>query len=72
MNLAVKQESFRIETMMSGLRQECFNLCCKNLSSGELTMDEVNCIDRCAWRYLHTNKIIRTAMERGAKEKKMI
>ncbi|KAG5479561.1 hypothetical protein CUR178_03322 [Leishmania enriettii] len=65
MNLGVKQESFRIETMMSSLREECFNLCCKDLYKGaELTKDEVHCIDRCSWRYLHTNRIISNALDR--------
>ncbi|KPA85616.1 putative mitochondrial hypothetical protein [Leptomonas pyrrhocoris] len=72
MNLGVKQESFRIEMMMTSLRNECVNLCCKDFSQMELTKDEVHCIDRCSWRYLHTNKIISNALDRsnqGAKKK---
>ncbi|CCW66271.1 unnamed protein product [Phytomonas sp. Hart1] len=70
MNYQVKLESLRIETMMSGLREECFNLCCTNLSQNELTRDEVNCIDRCSWRYLHTHKIINDAVKRGMQGEK--
>ncbi|KAG5504910.1 hypothetical protein JKF63_04356 [Porcisia hertigi] len=65
MNLGVKQESFRIESMMCSLREECVNLCCNDLHNGaELTTDEVHCIDRCSWRYLHTNKIITNVLDR--------
>lgn len=70
MNVGVKQESYRIETMMSSIRNECFNLCCKDLSSNELTIDEANCIDRCSWRYLRTNKIISTAVDRRPTKEK--
>lgn len=65
MNIGVKQESFRIETMMTSLRNECVNLCCKDFAQPELTKDEVHCIDRCSWRYLHTNKIISNTLDRG-------
>ncbi|CCW61929.1 unnamed protein product [Phytomonas sp. EM1] len=70
MNFQVKLESLRIEAMMSGLREECFNSCCKSLSQNELTTDEVNCIDRCSWRYLHTYKIVNDALNRGMHNEK--
>lgn len=72
MNLAVKQESFRIEVMMSALREECFNVCCKDLTRPELSIDEVHCIDRCSWRYLRTNKIITSTMDRKSQSGKKL
>ncbi|TPP54130.1 Tim10/DDP zinc finger family protein [Leishmania donovani] len=64
-SISMLAKSFRIETMMSSLREECFNLCCKDLyKDAELTKDEVHCIDRCSWRYLHTNKIISNSLDR--------
>ncbi|KAL7702500.1 Tim10/DDP family zinc finger containing protein [Lotmaria passim] len=71
MNLGVKQESFRIETMMTALRNECVNLCCKDFTQAELTKDEVHCIDRCSWRYLHTNKVISNMLDRGSQGSKV-
>ncbi|KAH9600543.1 Tim10-like [Trypanosoma melophagium] len=65
MQLAVKQESFRIEVLLSRLQTECFNLCCTNLKTNELSMDEVRCTDRCVWRYLETNSIIASTIGRG-------
>ncbi|EPY37198.1 hypothetical protein STCU_00099 [Strigomonas culicis] len=67
MNVGVKQESYRIETMMSNMRSECFNLCCSDLTSNELNMNEVHCIDRCAWRYLRTHRIISHALDKNQK-----
>ncbi|KEG07503.1 hypothetical protein DQ04_09601000 [Trypanosoma grayi] len=66
MQLAVKQESYRMEVLMSRTQSECFNLCCKDLRSSALTMDEVHCVDRCSWRYLQTNGIIANAVDRGS------
>ncbi|EAN98593.1 hypothetical protein, conserved [Trypanosoma cruzi] len=65
MQLEVKQESFRIEMLMSRLQSECFNLCCKDLRSNELSMQEVRCVDRCSQRYLRTHDIIANAVDRG-------
>nr|CCC48866.1 conserved hypothetical protein [Trypanosoma vivax Y486] len=65
MRLEVKQESFRLEVLMSRLQSECFNLCCTDLRHNELTMKEVECVDQCAVKYLQTNKIINSAIGRG-------
>ncbi|CAD2218340.1 hypothetical protein AGDE_00117 [Angomonas deanei] len=69
MNLNVKQESFRIETVMCNLRNECFDFCVKDLSTNELNSTELDCVDKCSWRYLTTHKIISTAIERNEKSK---
>ncbi|CBH12284.1 hypothetical protein, conserved [Trypanosoma brucei gambiense DAL972] len=65
MRLAVKQESFRLEVLMSRLQSECFTFCCKNLSSKELTMGEVKCVERCAVKYLQASDIINRALDKG-------
>lgn len=68
MNAAVTQEAYRIEAMMCAMRNECLNLCCKDLSTGEMSVNEVDCVDRCSWRYMRTHKIITSA---GGKDAKM-
>lgn len=66
MELGVKQESYRVEVFMKNLQAQCFNVCCTSLSTNELTMDEVQCIDRCSWKYMEADKIFTKVMERGA------
>ncbi len=65
MELSVKQTSFQIEVLMKNLQSTCFNKCCQDLGKDELSMDEVNCADRCAWKYLSANQIINGALERA-------
>lgn len=62
----MKQESFRMEVLMKNLQSECFNQCVKTLGSDELVIDEVNCLDKCAWKYLAVDRILNAALERGA------
>jgi hypothetical protein len=65
MELGVKQTSFQIEVLMKNLQAVCFNKCCEDLGSDELTMQEVDCADRCAWKYLAANHIINNGLERA-------
>lgn len=68
MELGVKQESFRMEVRMKHLQSQCFNVCVSSLSQHELTMDEVNCMDKCSWKYLSVEKSLNNALERGAQQ----
>lgn len=65
MNVGILHESYRVETMMNGVRDECFNLCVKDLTNNELSIDEVYCIDRCAWRYFETYRSLSGTLDRG-------
>lgn len=62
MNVALKQESFRVEAMMSALQKNCFMVCCKDLSRNELQISEVQCVERCAHRYLETFHLVDDAL----------
>lgn len=68
----MKQESFRMEVLMKNLQAQCMNTCVSDssLSRGgqELTISEVNCIDKCAWKYLFADRILTNAMDRGAQQ----
>ncbi|CUG92947.1 zinc finger protein, putative [Bodo saltans] len=68
MELGVKQESFRMEVLMKNLQSECFNVCVPSMKGDELTVDEVNCLDKCSWKYLKTDKLVDAALERGARQ----
>lgn len=72
MNVSLKKEAYRVEAMMSALQNECFNVCCKDLSKNELEIAEVQCVERCAHRYLETYYLVDDALLRlrhGGKEK---
>lgn len=68
MELSVKQQSFQMEVLMKHLQSECFNLCVPSMKNDELTVNEVHCIDKCAWKYLKTDKLVDAALERGARQ----
>jgi mitochondrial import inner membrane translocase subunit TIM10 len=68
MELGVKQESFRMEVLMKNLQSECFNVCVPSMKGDELTVEEVNCLDKCSWKYLKTDKLVDAALERGARQ----
>jgi import inner membrane translocase subunit TIM10 len=73
MEIGVKQESFRIEVLMKNLQSMCFNECCADLSGEELSTVEVNCLDRCSWKYLTVDRMLTTTLDRragGAERKK--
>eukprot|EP00796_Vickermania_ingenoplastis_P010236 gene10236-7175_t len=49
--------SYRVEAMMSELQKQCFQVCCKNLSSNELQVEDVQCVQRCAFRFLTNTRL---------------
>jgi predicted metal-binding protein len=77
MQYEVKQESWRIEELMKSMNAKCFDVCVKDASASDLTIQEVECIDRCAYRYLQVNKIYyhslskaqNTQVDKGGKKK---
>ena len=76
MNLDAKKEANRIEAQMSAMQSTCFTICVNDFKGKDLTLDEVECVDKCAWKHLTVhramcNTISRTpgAVGAGATEK---
>ena len=71
MNLNTKIEATKMDAIMSELQSTCFNLCVKDLSTSELNTQEVNCVDKCAWKYASAHNlfcsVIINSTQEGAK-----
>lgn len=65
MQLELKQEAFRIETLVKHMQAECFEVCVPTLKSDELTAAEVRCLERCGHKYLQANKVVHESLMRA-------
>lgn len=51
MNANDKQERIRMEAAMLQMHASCFEMCVTDLSDKELSIAEVNCIEKCGWKF---------------------
>ena len=66
-----------MEVLMSSIQRTCFEACVRSLSKKDLSTTEVECLDKCSWKYLEAHKILgeamqhatMTAMQEGKKRK---
>ncbi len=75
-----KQEAYRVEGLVVGTLDKCFDKCVEPSwrTEKDLTGDEARCIDMCSWKYMNTHKAIDAALARaqvsptGAPEQKHV
>ena len=82
----VKDEAFRVESLMKNMQAKCFDRCVTNIKTSiappvaglivgdpenkNLTREEAQCIDRCSWKYLQSHKIFTSSIMRAQGKKK--
>lgn len=67
MQFEQKREAYRVETLLTGVLNKCFDQCVKVnfMSEQDLTSEEALCIDMCSWKYMHTHKALEAALARS-------